>query len=142
LAYVQSRFDLLATKSGRGTDDSPTGYGPVLDLAFRQYISRNGLTTTIDDTEIASADEYCFLALVDALVYDFVLPGIAVNQVDISVDAPLTSMKHSQSFRGIDALKNDAWARAAACGWGVMDNTGGFKVNLDIMEPGCGTEYR
>lgn len=124
---------------GRDTNDGDTGYGPALDAAFLNYINLRGLSTSVLLTDVASADEYGFQILMRATTYDMLLPELA-TMVDTSVDAPLTSAKFSQMFRAFQALRDDAWRLAAQYGYGIDQNVGGFKVNLDFREPGCATK--
>lgn len=145
LAYLNSMFDAQMTIVGRDLDDSATGYGPALDSAFRKYIAKNSLETSVTETTVPAADEDCFLILLEATTYDLMLPLYAGTQVDFSVDAPLTSIKYSQAYRQMKDARDEAWYRASACGgYGyAMDNVAGFRVNLDYLEPvaGSGNEY-
>jgi len=135
LANVKSVMDTAMESIGRGTTDISTGYKPALDSAFRQYITRYGLTTGLDDTDTDPAHDYCFLALLEAVTYDMIVPGLAATQVDFSVDAPLTSVKFSQAFRAMKDARNWAWWRASACGWGLESNVNAFRVSLAFNEP-------
>lgn len=137
LAYLNSTMDALMTSVSRLLTDSAGGYGPALDAAFSLYILKNELLTDVTDTDVEAADTYCFQLLLIATVYDLILPAVAATKVDFSVDAPLASIKFSQSYRALWQLRNDAWAQASACGnYGYsIDNVGGFKIALDFNEP-------
>jgi hypothetical protein len=136
LSYIQAMMDSLSTAAGRETGDTMAGYRAALDSAFAQYITKNGLTTTTTTTDVPGVDAASFMALLEAVTYDLLLPSLAIALVDVSVDAPLTGIKQSQSVRNLQRMQEAAWARAGAFGWGHMDNVGGFKVNFDILEPG------
>ena len=118
------------------TTDAAGGYGPALDTAYGLYIQTHGLATTVTTTDTDDAHAYCFQALLQAVVYDLAIPGIAATGVDVQVDAPLTNVKWSQKFRQYESLRDAAWERASACGYGLESNVGGFKVNFDFKEPG------
>lgn len=140
LAYLNGAMDSVMTLAGRLTTDAAAGYGPALDRAFRVYIATIGLTTTVTTTDTLDSYDECFTGLLEGAVYDLVLPVLAGSLADISVDAPLMSIKRSQSFRQFQLLRDAAWARAASCGFGiVLDNVGGFRINMDFIEPGCGS---
>lgn len=139
LAYLNSTMDVVMTAAGRLLTDTLTGYKPALDRAFRIYIGQNSLGTTITTTDTDDDDDECFTALLEATVYDLALPAISNLKVDVSVDAPLSNIKFSQAFRQFNTLRNNAWLRASACGYGlVTDNTNAFSVNLDFLEPATG----
>ena len=142
LAYMQGRYDALMLGAGRTVDDSPTGYAPALDAAFMQYIVLNGLSTTVMDTVIAPADVPCFTTLLEATMYDVVLPAYAL-QPDVSVDAPLTNVKFSQMYRQLGDLRTQAWTNATACGYVAPSavNADGFVLTLTHNEP-SGSAWR
>ena len=119
--------------AGRDLDDDPTGFGPALDRSFAYYITLNSLSTSVTETVIPAADVYGFQTLMRAETYDLTLPEIAVL-VDTSVDAPLTSAKFSQTFRAFKDLRDAAWKECASYGYGDT-SVGGFKQNLDFLEP-------
>jgi hypothetical protein len=140
LAYLNSTLDVVMSAAGRGLTDDTAGYGPALDAAFGRYINVRSLTTTVDDTDTDDADALCFMALLRACAYDLAAPGISILNVDFSIDAPLTNVKRSQMFRQFETLRAQAWDEASHCGFGreTDDNVGGFAINLDFKEPGCG----
>ncbi|MDQ3168367.1 MAG: hypothetical protein M3P94_06940 [Chloroflexota bacterium] len=138
LAWLQSSgTNVLMETAGRLLTDTPEGYGPAIDRAFAAYISRDALGTTVGTTTVVSVDLYGFGSLLYATTYDLVLPVLA-TLVDASVDAPLTNMKLSQMFRQVQSLREQAWGESASYGYGAFTTVGGFKLNLDFLEPGPG----
>ena len=136
LAYIDGVMGATFAAAGRARDDSPEGFGPVLDQAFGMYITENGLSTSLTETVVPPEDEYCFRYLLVAISYDYVMPYVGMTEVDFSVDAPLTSVKHSQKYRQMENLANSAWEKAGACGYGrSTQEFGGFKVHFDYNEP-------
>lgn len=134
LAVAQSiGLNGLMTFAGRTTDDTPTGYGPALDRSFGIYINVRGLTTTVTTTTVVTADVIGFTYLIQGSVYDLILPYAAITP-DMSVDAPLTNVKFSQTFRALQALRESAWQMACSFGYCSEDNTSGMVVNLDFNE--------
>jgi hypothetical protein len=141
LAYLDGILAQAVDLAGREHNDSLQGYKPALDAAFSLHIARDGLGTGLTNTVVPAADEYGFQQLLIATALDLILPNISL-EADISVDAPLTSIKTSQLFRQFQALRADAWARAGQYEYGLDDGAvGGFKVNLDFREPGLHREY-
>jgi hypothetical protein len=137
LAYLNGAMDSVMTLAGRLTTDAVSGYKPALDRSFRIYIGTLGLDTTVTTTTTDASYDECFSGLLEGTAYDLVLPVLAGTLADISVDAPLMSIKRSQSFRQFQVLRDAAWARAASCGFGIaFDNVGGFRINMDFVEPG------
>lgn len=131
LLYLKPRFDSLMLNVGRGCADDGEGYSPSLDAAFIQYIQFNALTGNVMNTVVESDDEAGFTALLQAVEYDLLLPFYAL-QTDISVDAPLTNVKFSQSYRALKELRDAAWAQATEYGYvgGEPVNAGGFVLDL------------
>lgn len=136
LAWLQNAgTNTLMIQAGRTIGDTPGGYGPAIDRAYAAYISRDALSTGVTTTTVAPIDLYGFSTLLNATTYDLVLPSLA-HLVDSSVDAPLTNMKLSQMFRQVESLRKQAWEEAAALGYGAFTTVGGYKMNLDFLEPG------
>lgn len=134
-------LDVLMTQAGRVTTDTSGGYAPAIDRALAVYRVGRPDAVLSGDTVVLDADATCFEIVLRATVYDVVLPSLAL-QVDTAVDAPLTNAKFSQAYRSIKELRDAAWLNAASCGFGMGGNTGGFKVNLDYLEPSpSNTEY-
>lgn len=134
LAVAQSiGLNGLMSFAGRSTDDTPTGYGPALDRSFGVYIGVRGLTTTLTTSDVATADVIGFTYLLQGSVYDLILPFAAITP-DMSVDAPLTNVKFSQTFRALQALRDSAWQMACSFGYCSEDNTSGMTVVLDFNE--------
>jgi len=134
LAYLNPRFDHLMLAVSRTVDDSPSGYEPSLDASFARYIATEGLPSTVMDTVVPNEDLPGFTTLLHATTYDLLLPIYAV-QVDISVDAPLTNVKFSQTYRALKDLRDQAWADAAAFGYISDVNADGFVLTLTHNEP-------
>ena len=136
LAYIDGKLGAQFELIGRLRDDSAEGWKPVLDQAFRRYIVMYGKSTTVTTTTVAADEEECFEYLLDALAYGYILPFVAGDSADISVDAPLTSIKYSQQYRQFQTQEAAAWEKAGACGYGKSTSEfGGFKVNFDYNEP-------
>lgn len=133
-------LDALMTSAQRTLADDPAGYGPVLDAVFYLHGRMLGLTAT--PTDIDDGYAYCVGSLLRAVVWDIVMPATA-READFSVDAPLTSVKYSQLYRQAASERERAWDDAAICGYDQRSNVGGFKLNLDFLEPGGvpGREY-
>jgi hypothetical protein len=73
--------------------------------------------------------------LLTATTYDLLLPLYAL-QPDFSVDAPLTNVKFSQTYRALKDLRDQAWAEASEYGYIVAPlNAGGFVLDLAHNEP-------
>jgi len=143
LNYLKSRYDTVMTTAGRGVLDHEQGYLPVLDSAFISYIERYNVTETdINNTTVLASREQCFRFLLDALLYDLIVPIMASQAMDFSVDAPLTSVKTSQAYKSLSTEQSKAWQRAMSCGWAqeLYSEVGAFKINMDFNEPGRGSE--
>lgn len=143
LLYLKPRFDQLMLGAGLGCADDPNGYGPTLDASFTQYIHLNALNTNVMQTEVEPEDETGFTALLRAIEYDLLLPHYALTP-DMSVDAPLTNVKFSQTFRALKQLRDDAWAEANNAGYigGTPANVGGFVLDLAHNSPSDPLEFR
>lgn len=127
-------LDALMTQVGRAVTDTGNGYAPAIDRALAVYRAGRPSAVLTGDTVVLDVDATGFEPVLRACVYDVVLPSLAL-QVDASVDAPLTSAKFSQAYRAIRDLRDAAWLDAASYGFGAHGNTGGFRVNLDFLEP-------
>lgn len=134
LLYVKPRFDKLMLSVERGVDDDFDGYAPSIDAAFHRYIAINGLTTNVMSTIVDEEDAFGFSALLNATTYDLLLPIYALS-ADVSVDAPLTSVKFSQTYRALKDLRDASWAEAAEYGYFQTENAGGFVLSLSHNEP-------
>jgi len=126
-------FNGLMAQVGRDVTDVASGYGPALDRSFSMYITKFSLETGVTDTVVLPADVYGFTWLLQGTTYDLVLPSLA-RQPDTSVDAPLISVKLSQTFKATLALRDRAWAEIGAYGYIEITNMSGHKVNLDFNE--------
>jgi hypothetical protein len=130
LLYVKPRFDKLMLAVECGVQDDIDGYGPALDSAFQRYSSLNALSTHVMNTIVEADDEYGFTVLLNVCEYDLLIPFYAM-QPDIIVDAPLTSVKLSQTYRALRELRDEA--RTEAAEFGYVDaalNSGGFVLDL------------
>jgi hypothetical protein len=135
LIYLKPRFDKLMLGIGAGVADDIEGYGSTLDASFQRYIDVNGLVTNVMDTMVESDDTSGFTVMLNAVEYDFLIPFYAMTP-DLSVDAPLTNVKFSQTYRALKELRDEAWANAADYGYiGSPLNAGGFVLNLSHNEP-------
>lgn len=141
LAYLNPRFDALMLAVARTVDDSVTGYLPSLDASFVRYIASEGVNTTVVDTVVPSEDVPGFTKLLDATTYDLLLPFYAI-QVDVSVDAPLTTIKYSQQYRMLKELRDAAWVEAGDFGYVSNLNADGFVLTLTHNEPGNSSASR
>lgn len=142
LIYLKSRFDALMFGVERTVDDSTTGYAPVLDEGFKRYIEVNGLTTHVMNTVVEGEDSYGFGVLLSATEYDLLVPLYAMTP-DLSVDAPLTNVKFSQTYRALQELRAEAWEEAGQYGYiGPKINAGGFVLELPHNEPGGASAWR
>lgn len=134
LALVQSiGLNGLMAQVGRTTDDAASGYGPALDRAFSAHAILLGVPGPL--TTVDARYDYGFQVLLRAVTYDLVIPALTLL-VDTSVDAPLTSAKFSQTYRALAAERDRAWEEAAQYGYGTPTGAGGFRVNMDFLEPG------
>jgi hypothetical protein len=142
LLFLKSRFDALMLGVERTVDDTQTGYQPTLDESFSRYIDINGLTTNVMETVVSGEDSYGFGVLLSATTYDLLIPLYAMTP-DMSVDAPLTNVKFSQTFRALQDLRMEAWEEAAQYGYiGPKINAGGFVLQLTHNEPGNADTWR
>lgn len=132
LAYLQARFNRLATEAGMGTADDSSGYGPVLDGALRLL----GFSTAqLATANVASADEAKYLS---ALQYEALrhVQRQVVMRVDISLDGPQVSKSRSQFVRNLAAML--AEARTECASYGLIDTQPAItigRMTLDFLEP-------
>ena len=128
----QAGFSNLMRAAGRMETDSPTGYGPALSDAFLYYdqLRPNESVSGI----VRAEDVIGFQILLRATTLDLLEPTIC-SFIDTQVDAPLTNTKGSQLCKQLQAMRLNAWTRAAAVGYGGMNEVGGFRANLDFIEP-------
>lgn len=134
---ASSGFDTGMKMLKRLTDDSASGYGPALDRAFAVYADANDLTIDVNETVVPIASEYGFTLLLEACTLDILCRGFAA-MVDVNVDAPLMGMKISQAYRQYESMRDRAWKTAAEYGYIQGTTVGGFKINLDFIEPRYG----
>ena len=127
----QAGFSNLMRAAGRTEIDSPTGYGPAIDDAFAYYEQLRP-NEPVADT-VRTEDVIGFKVLLRATTLDLLEPTLC-SFVDTQVDAPLTNTKGSQLCKQIQAMRLNAWNRAASVGYGGMNEVGGFRANLDFIE--------
>lgn len=128
LAVLQPEFNVTYDSLGRTTDDTTTGYSPVIDLSM-YAVGATDPTTYV----VPSADYNKFRA---ALRYHAIrlAMSVAATVVDASVDAPLTSMKSSQILKNLKEIFVLAKEDYESFGLGHA-NVGWVRWNLDYQEP-------
>ncbi len=135
-AYALARasgMDPLMLQVGRTLTDTPDGYAPAIDRSLVIYRAGRPDAVLVPPTVVADSDVGVYDVVLRACIYDLVLPGLAV-QVDVSVDAPLTSAKFSQAYRAIRDMRDAAWKQAGDLGFGDGGNTTGFKLNMNHLD--------
>lgn len=137
-SYLHSQFVRLAAEVKQtAADDSPTGYGPDIDQAFRKLgVAYADLATaTIDD--LKDADLFA-LARYFALLRFAALVSTKVDQ-----DAGFAMQSgRSGVFRSVMDLLKEAKAELVVLGYlPAEDGSGGafalIDLNLDYLEPGA-----
>lgn len=128
LAILKPEFDTTYESIGKTTDDTYTGYAPVIDLAMYVVGATDPNTyvvPTADREKFRSALRYHAIRLA---------MSIAATMVDSSVDAPLTTMKASQIIKNLNTLFVIAKEEYESYGLG-LPNVGWVRWNLDYQEP-------
>lgn len=128
LAVLQPEFNVTFDSLGKTTDDTVTGYSPVIDLAMYAVGASDPSTyvvPTADDMKFRIALRYHAIRIA---------MSIAATAVDASVDAPLTSMKASQIMKNLKDLFEFAKEDYESYGLGAS-NVGWVRWNLDFQEP-------
>lgn len=128
LTALQPEFNVTYESLGRTTDDTVTGYMPVIDLAMYAVGATDPSTyvvPTADDQKFRAALRYHAIRLA---------MSISATVVDSSVDAPLTSMKASQIMKNLKDLFILAKEDYESFGLG-SPNVGWVRWNLDFQEP-------
>ena len=125
-------FDAAMLEIGRTTDDTITGYGPILHRSFGLHSTMLALPLTYE--KVDPQYDLQFSALLEAVAADLISLGYA-RMVDINVDAPLTGLKLSQAYRQFNELRERKWKEAEFYGYVVASNVGGWAINTDYIEP-------
>jgi hypothetical protein len=139
LLYLQAKFSALATDAKADSQAANNAYITAIDSAL--------IMLGVKDDDLSTADvdttkRLPYLALLDYYTLDQFITIYALRY-DVKLGQGSVEATRSQAYKQLEALRADAADKAANYGYSPggsgVDTFSMGRLNLDFLEPGCGT---